>query len=94
MPGGVVPVAGYKEKIGTSTRHSVRCMEYDVVSFVDQCVEAYVVFAGIHLTKLSPRAQTPFLEETNAFTKDMPEELLSNIGLGGPHENAISRPIL
>ncbi len=42
-----------------------------MVSFVNQRVEAYVSLAGIPETKLSPQAQTPFLDETNAFTNDI-----------------------
>ncbi len=69
VPGGVFPVAGYKEKIATSTRQMARCVEYDMESFVDQCVGAYAGRAGISVTKLSLKAQTPFLDETNAFTR-------------------------
>ncbi len=76
VPGSVIPVAGYKENIDTFTRHSVLCMEYDMVSFVDPCLEAYVDLAGIPVTKLVPKAQTPLLDDTSAFTKDMPEWFL------------------
>ncbi len=67
-------------------------MEYGMVSFVDQRAEVYVGLAGIPVTKLSLKAQTPFLDETNAFTKNMPEGLLSNIALS-PHEDVILCPI-
>ncbi len=33
--GGFLPFPGNKAKLGTSTKHLVRCMEYDMVSFVD-----------------------------------------------------------
>ncbi len=52
-----------------------------MVSFVDQCVESYVSIAGIPVTKLSPKAHAPFLHESNAYMKDEPEGLLSNVAL-------------
>ncbi len=71
-PGGFLPVSSHKDKLGTSITHPVRCMEYDMVSLADQCVEAYIPLAGIPATKLSPKAQTPFVDETTAYTKDEP----------------------
>ncbi len=54
VPGGFLPVPGYKARLGTSTKHPLRCMEYDMVPFVDQRLESYVSLAGIPVTKLSP----------------------------------------
>ncbi len=77
-PGRFLPVPGFKNRLGTFSRCSVRCMEYEVVSFVDQCVEAYASLAGVPATKLSPKTQTPLLDESNARMKDEPEGLSSN----------------
>ncbi len=45
-----------------------RCIEYDMASCIDQCVNAYLDLAGIPVTKLSANAATPFVDETDAFT--------------------------
>ncbi len=59
--------------------HQTRCIEYDVSSFIEQRVTAYLDLAGIPVTKLSAKAATPFVDETNAFVKDEPEGKLANI---------------
>ena len=55
LRGGYLPVPGYKDKLGTSTKHSAHCMECDVVSFADQCVDAYVSLAAIPVAEPSPK---------------------------------------
>ena len=50
-------------------------------SFIEQCVAAYLDLAGILVTKLSPNAATPFVDETNAFTKGEPDCKFANVAL-------------
>ena len=49
--------------------HRARCIEYDASSFIDQRVAAYLNLAGIPASMLSAKAATPFVDETNAFTR-------------------------
>ncbi len=58
-----------------------RCIEYDLSSFIDQCVIAYLDLAGIPVTKLSAKAATPFIDEANAFAKKEPQGKFANIVL-------------
>ncbi len=64
--------------------HRTPCIEHDASSFIDQCVVAYLELAGVPATKLSAKAATPLIDETNAFTKDEPEGKLANIALKVP----------
>ena len=79
-PGSWLPIEGCK-KVSDSNYHQVRCMEYDMSSFVAQCVSSYLELTGSRVTKLSAKAATPFIDETNAFMKEEPEGVLSNIAL-------------
>ena len=56
-------------------------IEYNMSSFIEQCVSAYLELAGLPVTKLSAKAATPFTDETNAFTTEEPEGKLTNIAL-------------
>ena len=50
-------------------------------SFVAQCVSSYLELTGSPVTKLSANTATPFIDEANAFMKEEPEGVLSNIAL-------------
>ncbi len=82
LPGGSLPIPGYKDKAEKQKhdKRSIRSIEYNMVSFVDQCVEAYLKLTGTPVTKLV-KAATPFVDETNAYCKDLPEGTLANIAL-------------
>jgi hypothetical protein len=90
VPGGFLRDPGYKDKLGASTRHTVRFVEYDLVSLVDKFGESYVNLAAVLVAKLSQKAQTPFLEETNAYAKDEPEGMLYNFALKTPRRSFIA----
>ncbi len=81
VPGGWLPVPGFKETMIKKAEHHTRCIEYDMSSFIEQCVTAYLDLAGVPVTKLSAKAATPCVDETNAFVKDEPEGKLTNIAL-------------
>ena len=51
-PGSWLPIEGYM-KVSDSNYHKVRCMEYDMSSFVAQCVSSYLEVTGSPVTKLS-----------------------------------------
>ncbi len=72
VPGGVLHIPGYKAKIGTATQHRAKCVEYDMVPVVGQFVDSYLHLAGIPVTKLSPKALTPFVDETDVFVREEP----------------------
>ena len=52
-----------------------------MTSFVEQCVSTHLELTDAPVTKLSAKAATPFLDETNAFITAEPEGVLSNIAL-------------
>ncbi len=75
---------GEKQVVAKKAVHRARCIEYDMTSFIDLCVIAYLDLAGIAATKMSAKAATPFVDETNAFTRDEPEGKLANTALKAP----------
>ena len=79
VPGGWLPIPGYIEAIKAKAEHKVKGIEYNMSSFIEQCVSAYLELAGLPVTKLSAKAATPFTDETNAFTTEEPEGKLTNI---------------
>ena len=81
VPGGWLPIPGYKEASKSKAKHKTKGIEYNMSSFVEQCVSAYLELAGLPATKLSAKAATPFTDETNAFMTDEPEGKLTNIAL-------------
>jgi hypothetical protein len=81
VPGGWLPIPGYKEASKNEAKHKVKGIEYNMSSFIEQCVSAYLELAGLPVTKLSAKAATPFTDETNAFTTEEPEGKLTNIAL-------------
>ena len=60
----------------------VRTLRYDMVSFVDQCVEAYTTLAGTNAKPLQ-KVATPFIDENTAWAPPdgEPTGILKNVAL-------------
>ena len=76
-----MPIPGYKEAIKAKAEHQMKGIEYNMSSFIEQCVSAYLELAGLPVTKLSAKVATPFTDETTAFTTEEPEGRFANIAL-------------
>ncbi len=74
-------VTNPREVIKAKAEHKMKGIEYNMSSFIEQCVSAYLELAGLPVTKLSAKAATPFTDETNAFTTEEEEGRLANIAL-------------
>ena len=46
VPGGWLPIPGYKEAIRAKAEHQPKGIEYNMSSFIEQCVSAYLELAG------------------------------------------------
>ena len=50
VPGGWLPIPGYKEAIKAKAEHKTKGIEYNMSSFIEQCVSAYLELAGLPVT--------------------------------------------
>ena len=77
----LLPGSGHEEK-PLPKKAQVRALHYDMVSFVDQCVDAYRSLAGPD-TKPLQKVATPFLDESTAWAppEGEPTGALKNVAL-------------